>query len=115
MMIPFDRVQSAQKWVDENAAGRCGVQQFNALLEMHPRVPGDMRLIDNTDMVYLDLFHFISGAPMTHYCSEQYWLWEDAVAKPQLTALGYERITFHMSERDSFGPLSRIARAYKGG
>lgn len=49
------------------------------------------------------------------YCSDAYWEWEDNVARPLLLALGYERVTFHNGERDSFGPLTRFARAYKNG
>jgi hypothetical protein len=49
------------------------------------------------------------------YCGEMYWDWEDNVAKPALEALGYERVTFHMGERDTFGPLSRKVFAYKDG
>jgi hypothetical protein len=66
---------------------------------------------------YKDLFDVIpqSLAAGHDYCGEFYWQWEDLVAKPALEAAGYERVTFHMGERDSFGPLSRIVRAYKGG
>jgi hypothetical protein len=64
-----------------------------------------------------DLFTIID-ARHSHdkrYCSEIYWEWEDKIAKPALEVLGYERVTFHMGERDSFGPLSRKVRAYKEG
>ena len=66
-------------------------------------------------MTETDLFSVIGEVNMKHYCGPEYWLWEDTIARPALEALGYERVTFHMGERDSFGPLSRIVRAYKGG
>lgn len=54
-------------------------------------------------------------ANLADYCGKFYWQWEDRVAKPALELAGYERVTFHMGERYSSGPLTRIVRAYKGG
>lgn len=64
-----------------------------------------------------DLFDVIPSTLtlLNDYCGEFYWQWEDAICKPALESAGYERITFHMGERDSFGPLSRRVRCYKGG
>ena len=50
-----------------------------------------------------------------HNTSKTYWDWEREVAIPAMKAEGYTDITFHTGESDSFGPLSRIAIAYKDG
>jgi hypothetical protein len=64
----------------------------------------------------IDLFSILpSDICMDRYCDRDYWVWEDETCQPALEKLGYERITFRMGERDSFGPLTRIVRAYKGG
>lgn len=41
--------------------------------------------------------------------------WEERVARPALQELGYTNIYFIDGERDSFGPLSRIACCEKNG
>ena len=47
---------------------------------------------------------------MENYCGQQgAWAkWENEIATPALQALGYTNIRWHMGERDSFGPLSRV-------
>ena len=64
-----------------------------------------------------DLFTVIPRAAInSDFCSSLYWAkWETEVTAPRLCALGYERITFHTGDGDSFGPLVRIVRCYKGG
>lgn len=51
---------------------------------------------------------------MVGYCSrgdspDNYWTWEKEIAQPALEALGYTVLWWATGERDSFGPLSRIA------
>jgi hypothetical protein len=48
-MVPFNRIQEAQAWVDQNAFGRVGLLQANAKLEMTPHCHSDMRLIDTSN------------------------------------------------------------------
>lgn len=64
-----------------------------------------------------DLFDVIDSKLADHveFCGQSYWKWEDHIAKPALELAGYERVTFHMGERDSFGPLTRVVRAYQKG
>lgn len=42
---------------------------------------------------------------------DDYFDGEQRIMKPELESKGFTDITFHMGERDSFGPLSRIVRA----
>ena len=63
-----------------------------------------------------DLFTVIPRSCITDdFCGKHYWDWEMKAAEPRLKALGYERITFRIGDSDSFGPLTRIVRCYKGG
>jgi hypothetical protein len=43
------------------------------------------------------------------YCSREYWLWEEQVARPALIEKGWTVLSWHDGERDSFGPLTRYA------
>jgi hypothetical protein len=69
-------------------------------------------------MNYADLLEVIGQDAMDApgYCNTDlrnpgpfYWDWEDDVAKPRLERLGYFVIAWKDGERDSFGPLTRIA------
>ena len=63
-----------------------------------------------------DLFTVIPRSCITSdFCGKYYWKWETEAAEPRLKTLGYERVTFHTGDGDSFGPLTRVVRCYKGG
>ena len=62
-----------------------------------------------------DLFAVIGEVPMTDYCGQSYWNWEDKIATPALEALGYKVIRWYSEDSDSFGPLVRAVKVEKDG
>lgn len=63
-----------------------------------------------------DIFEIIGeNVDMTNFCGREYWKWEDNVAIPKLTELGYTNIGFYNIEADSFGPLIRGGIAFLDG
>lgn len=82
---------------------------------------GIRRLIETrsapSDIETMDLLAVIGdeAAHEPNYCTCSYWSWEEETARPRLEKLGYSKIRFSMGDRDSFGPLTRIVTASKGG
>lgn len=56
-------------------------------------------------MEYAEIMEEIS---FIGFSFSDYMRGEQDILKPQLEALGYTDVRFHMGERDSFGPLSRV-------
>ena len=70
----------------------------------------------NTVTGYVDLFEIIGHEVEMAGCfSSQYWEWEQNVAEPELNDRGYSVVEWIHGERDSFGPLSRVAVVLKDG
>ena len=60
---------------------------------------------------YKDLTAIISFAKFS-FSSVDYVKEEKEILQPQLEALGYTEIIWLPGEHDSFGPLSRVCRAF---
>jgi len=60
---------------------------------------------------YEDLEHVISFKNFD-YCGATYYNQEVEILQPQLEKLGYTEIKWLPGESDSFGPLSRVCRAF---
>lgn len=61
--------------------------------------------------MYQDLYDVIS---LEGFDYDEYWKGEEEIITPRLQEKGYENISFHDGERDSFGPLTRIVKATVG-
>lgn len=66
-------------------------------------------------MEYKDLYGVIPSDVWSKFCFDEYYSHEKTILQPYLESVGYTNVVFHMGERDSFGPLSRICCATKGG
>lgn len=66
------------------------------------------------EIFLLDIFP--GNIDLTDYCSHDFWKWENSIAIPMLSTMGYRILgPFYDGERDSCGPLSRIIKVEKDG